>query len=380
MLQHEKRLLQTKLISIWKRETIMKKDAPMKLNEKRRSVLIDELRGVAIILVIIGHCISNGSGSGYFSNQGYYENIAFKFIYSFHMPLFMIISGYLFKNSVGGGKRPEVFWKKKLNSLIIPAISYGLISGTINILIRIFNRDAFTFSSVLIEYAHRVLDLWFLWAALFSMIITYIINRHFSDKLIVHIIVLCMFFVISDKANLYLYKFMYPFFISGYYYNKYRNSNGQGENTRKHLWTFIVSVVLFAVLLNLYKARDYIYESRYSILSSQYGAGLQLSIDIYRFAVGLIGSVVVISLFQILDNYHILDRFKLLPVCGKLSIGLYFISMLITSYLLPNATKDFSLVPLITVFESIAVILISLVLSILMDKNKFLRAIILGGR
>lgn len=83
----------------------MKKDAPVKLNEKRRSVLIDALRGVAIILVIIGHCISNGSGSGYFSNQGYYENIAFKFIYSFHMPLFMIISGYLFKYSVGGGQK-----------------------------------------------------------------------------------------------------------------------------------------------------------------------------------------------------------------------------------------------------------------------------------
>lgn len=95
---------------------------------------------------------------------------------------------------------------------------------------------------------------------------------------------------------------------------------------------------------------------------------------------GLIGSVVVISLFQIFDNYHILDRFKLLPVCGRFSIGLYFISMLFTSYLLPYVTKDFSLVPLITVIESIAIVLMSLVLSILVDKNNILREIILGRR
>ena len=35
----------------------------------------------------------------YAGEQAFFENPVFKFIYGFHMPLFMIISGYLFFGS-----------------------------------------------------------------------------------------------------------------------------------------------------------------------------------------------------------------------------------------------------------------------------------------
>lgn len=53
---------------------------------------IDLLRGGAVILVLWGHAIQ-------YMSQGkldFYENIVFRFIYGFHMALFMTISGYLF--------------------------------------------------------------------------------------------------------------------------------------------------------------------------------------------------------------------------------------------------------------------------------------------
>ena len=49
----------------------------------------DLLKGIAIFLVVWGHTIQyGGSGSIFFDNK------AFIFIYSFHMPLFLLISGY----------------------------------------------------------------------------------------------------------------------------------------------------------------------------------------------------------------------------------------------------------------------------------------------
>ena len=55
---------------------------------KERFLYIDNLKGFAILLVVLGHCIQ-------FRMPGYDDNMAFRFIYSFHMPLFFIISGYV---------------------------------------------------------------------------------------------------------------------------------------------------------------------------------------------------------------------------------------------------------------------------------------------
>ena len=54
---------------------------------KIRIDYIDEMRGLAILFVVIGHIIQfNGIPT---------TNPVFEFIYSFHMPLFFSISGYI---------------------------------------------------------------------------------------------------------------------------------------------------------------------------------------------------------------------------------------------------------------------------------------------
>lgn len=51
-----------------------------------RILFIDELRGLAIILVVMGHALAN---------NGYKDNSLYNLIYSFHMPLFFCISGFV---------------------------------------------------------------------------------------------------------------------------------------------------------------------------------------------------------------------------------------------------------------------------------------------
>lgn len=60
----------------------------MERNEK-----LDNLKGIAIFLVVWGHSLQ-------YLNNGefdFFENSLFQVIYSFHMPLFMVISGFFQK-------------------------------------------------------------------------------------------------------------------------------------------------------------------------------------------------------------------------------------------------------------------------------------------
>lgn len=56
------------------------------MTAKKRLAYLDIARGISILLVVAGHVISNN----------YTDHILTKWIYSFHMPLFFILSGYFF--------------------------------------------------------------------------------------------------------------------------------------------------------------------------------------------------------------------------------------------------------------------------------------------
>lgn len=57
---------------------------------EKRGPFIDSLKGIAILLVVIGHVIV-----AIFGEEQAKYNLVFRICYSFHMPLFMIISGFL---------------------------------------------------------------------------------------------------------------------------------------------------------------------------------------------------------------------------------------------------------------------------------------------
>jgi len=56
--------------------------------EKNRLYYLDTMKGILIILVVLGHAIQS-------TIPDYQHNFLFRLIYSFHMPLFFLISGYL---------------------------------------------------------------------------------------------------------------------------------------------------------------------------------------------------------------------------------------------------------------------------------------------
>ena len=76
---------------------------------------VDIAKGIAILFVIIGHCYSGDNIS----------NGIFKIIYSFHMPLFFIISGILYSEKEKWGGSFSL--SKKLHSFILPYFVFELL-------------------------------------------------------------------------------------------------------------------------------------------------------------------------------------------------------------------------------------------------------------
>ena len=76
------------------------------LNLKIRNPILDLMKGIAICLVVLGH----------------HENILTNYIYSFHMPLFFLLSGIVHKNE----ENLKYFVKKKIKNLLVPYFLYSI--------------------------------------------------------------------------------------------------------------------------------------------------------------------------------------------------------------------------------------------------------------
>lgn len=89
----------------------MEKDGQKGISFVMRNTYIDKIRGFAIILVVLGHAIQH-------TYENFDSNYLFTFIYSFHMPLFMFISGYV---TYKENREPDKEWmRRRTASLLIP--------------------------------------------------------------------------------------------------------------------------------------------------------------------------------------------------------------------------------------------------------------------
>ena len=83
---------------------------------------LDFLKGIGIVLVVLGHCFTTALENNYYSIR-----ILKDFIYTFHMPLFFIVSGYL------QGLRPysinklRKFGAHQIRKLFLPYVAWSLV-------------------------------------------------------------------------------------------------------------------------------------------------------------------------------------------------------------------------------------------------------------
>ena len=279
-----------------------------------------------------------------------------KVIYSFHMPLFIAISGYLFYFSLErNGAR---ICLKKRAKLLLP------ICGTWAFILLFHDTvtgSQFTLAHMVTRLIWNFLtDFWFLWTVLFCVACTATIESLSRTKwggvsFLSYILLLIIFFVTPDVIWLNAHKFMLPFFVGGYYYAK-----------TKACWldkniVGILSSVIWMILLAFYSKSTYIYTTGITVLGKP-SIVTQVVIDLYRYLVGTVGTIAVA--FWIKKMYYCLryinqksvnHAVSLLEKWGKDSLVYYILSTYLFVWIMPTVTKAFELNYFLVLLETIVV-------------------------
>lgn len=173
----------------------------MQLTNTRNSRL-DTIKCILIFFVIFGHCLSNLATRDIWHGDIY--GVIYKFIYTFHMPLFTIISGYLF--TIKDEKRILRSSLKLFCTYILFDVAYMFYFGD------------FDFLSIF--YNPRWI-LWYLYCIPIWKIMTFFASKVTSEKVLLPLsIFLCLLAnIISFRTTQFVFSF-YPFFLFGFMFKK----------------------------------------------------------------------------------------------------------------------------------------------------------------
>jgi len=89
---------------------------------------LDSARGIGIILVVFGHALGGLIDSPFGINQNTFRQMFFA-IYTFHMPLFFLLSGLLVTKRLAKGQGP--FLRALLPTIVWPYFLWSVIQFTI---------------------------------------------------------------------------------------------------------------------------------------------------------------------------------------------------------------------------------------------------------
>ena len=134
------------------------------MKNMQRVKWIDAAKGIAIIFVVIGHVFYF-----YIPGHGYDNSIVFifshKIAYSFHMPLFMMLSGVVYAHSIAISKADSGSRsiRKKLISYGVPYICFSILAWLSN--------NKLSVSDLLLMPIYPIGFMWFIYALLIMTLI-----------------------------------------------------------------------------------------------------------------------------------------------------------------------------------------------------------------
>jgi len=140
--------------------------------------VIDIMKGIGILLVVLGHAIQKNISD-------YQLNPLYNVIYSFHMPLFFIIAGYLLHKTLKGNRLNWV--KNKAIYFVIPHVFFNILYYLMSFTgLTIFENltAQYSFLNWIKESLIYTGGEWFLWVLFIVLVLMLIVdwaNRRFSE-------------------------------------------------------------------------------------------------------------------------------------------------------------------------------------------------------
>ena len=306
---------------------------------KTRNKELDIAKGIAAWLVIWGHTIQYC----YAGDTGFYENIVFRFIYGFHMPFFMIISGYLFWKSCRKSDLEGII-KKQFIHIVYPLFVWNGIDGICMLLYK--RMEIQSFEDVFRLVYASLKGLWFLWSIFIISVLIAIIYFSISNKtkrFIGYIASFAILMILPEKMEpcKTMNIWMYPYFLAGFLWAEIKE--GPFKEKIKKCNLKYGAIILYPLLIQFFHVKDYIYTSGITLFDSEYGFAEQIRIDIYRWIVGYAGILfMIVILHELLQNEKIKRiLYMLFGELGQITLQVYVMQRLLLEEIFGGIYKVF---------------------------------------
>lgn len=274
--------------------------------KKQRDGFLDALKGLAILLVVAGHAIQ--------TLPGFDQNVVFRVIYSFHMPLFMFLSG-----AVAAFSLKPMGWdfiKKKALLLLVPFVAWYLVGYFVN-----GAWHAMSFAHYIKQWIFAPdYGLWFLWVLFLNFgILALAKNLHKKLGTASYVLVwLAVSLIPFGQFGLTLVKWHVTFFLLGYLIFFYREKLAPYRRLALALCTVAFPVLVIA--WHRTAAPDF--DMRLTGFLTRHGLAdaHQLLLTFYTFAVPLAGIGAMFAILKLAASRYL---YAVLGWVGMLTMEIY---------------------------------------------------------
>lgn len=321
-----------------------------------RITYLDNLKAFTIFSVVLGHAIQ------YYDTTGIMGGV-YGAIYSFHMPLFMVISGFFLSKLLV--MRIDKVVVRKARQLLLPVLSFSLLALCVSLLTPFDILGGHTFGQYLLGG-----DMWFL-KYLFACIVMACVSKLIFCNTVVAALVPAIVLISVSRVGIFR---IYPFLWLGFCLNHYDYLIKRCVKVLLPL-----SFLLFVISLLFWNVEyDYPHYRWITVKDGVTFDWQDMAIVAYRFWIGATGSLFFITLFRLLGgNTHITK------VVGIRTLGIYCLQIYLLEHLSDYLPKpDFVGVASVTFVILVAVVetVVCCGVTMLLERNKYLAFCFLGKK
>lgn len=215
---------------------------------RNRDFRLDNVKGLLITLVVIGHM------ADFYVNTSVNMKFIYFFIYIFHMPLFIFLSGYFIKSTVNGDR----FKVEKV-------ISYFMLYLLFEVILYLLFKYGFSVKGMKFNTFNESNVPWYLLAMSIWIILIYVLKQ-VKPVFLVLISVLSGIFIgydsfVGDYLALSRVIVFFPFFILGYYMDQNKFATFLSSQ-KLRVFSMMVLIISFLVVYfnieNIYQYRGFL--------------------------------------------------------------------------------------------------------------------------
>jgi fucose 4-O-acetylase-like acetyltransferase len=305
---------------------------------KYRDAFLDIAKGLAIILVVIGHVIQG-------SAENFDDLLWFRVIYSFHMPLFVFLSGAVAaiafqSDSVQDGmkaslQQAKVRISKAAVRLLLPFVAWCVVNQLI------YHHSDNVLSALILALRRPDTALWFLLAIFYCIALTALFNILFSaiyklatrlnfnevnkwicDGRVQIVLMVFIWWAIREHtprgAGLSLIRPYFIYYVLGVGFYKY-------IYPKLSTWKYLPAWIIFIALVPFWSRTA----------GDNIDGVTLIPIGVTYFYAGLValsGSFLILGLAKWISETNIKLIKSFLILCGQLSLGIYAIHYFFLGY------------------------------------------------